>query len=190
MQVQVLKEEGLDIALMGMSYSFKDGALPVDSWWETQRPKAIKRAMLLAPKDGGHNGFLESITVWLDIQAPRCWWSEMDRYRVGKTQLSESSMHTLAKREPTLEDFEQGTSTAVIDAFTAVWRECKGDITALKMNLPEGFLQRRVVTTNYKVLRNIITQRTGHRLKQWQVFIDAIMAQVEHPEYLTFKESE
>lgn len=187
MEISVLKEEGHDIALMGMSYSFKDGALPVADWWKGQRQKAANRAILLAPKDGGHNGFLESITVWIDVQAPRCWWSEMDRYRVGKTQLSESSMHTLAKRPPTFDDFEEGTSPDTVLVFQSIWEEAKGDITALKMNLPEGFLQRRVVTTNYKVLRNIIAQRTGHRLKVWKTFIDAIMAQVEHPEYLVFE---
>ena len=185
MKVKILEEHGYDTALMGMSYSFKDGALPVEDWWNVQKPKAERRAVLLSPMDGGHNGFLEAITVWVDIQAPRCWWSEMDRYRVGKTQLSESSMHTLSKREPTYEDFEEGTRNLMILEFIDVWKEAKGDVTTLKMNLPEGYLQRRIVTTNYKVLRNIISQRTGHRLKQWSVFISEIMEQAEHPEFLT-----
>lgn len=184
MQVNVIKEEGHDLALRGMSYSFKDRALEVDEWWEGQRQKAMKRAPLLAPKDGGHNSFLEGINLWIDIEACRAWWSEMDRYRVGKTQFSESTMHCLAKRGPVPEDFEEGTHWRVIDAFTDVWLSAKGDINTLKMNLPEGFLQRRMVVLNYKCLRNIIEQREGHRLKWWGVFIEAIRAQVQHPEYL------
>ena len=45
-------------------------------------------------------------------------------------------------------------------------------------------MQRRIVTMNYENLRNIIAQRTGHRLKLWQVFIDQVLEQVEHPELL------
>ena len=185
MKVKILKEEGYDLALRGMAYSYMDRALDVDAWWDSQREKAVKRAELLSSKDGGHNSFLETITVWMDIEAPRCWWSEMDRYRVGKTQLSQSTMHTLSKRAPTYDDFEQGTHSVVIEAFIDVWHEAKGDITTLKMNLPEGFLQRRMVTLNYKVLRNIIAQREGHRLKQWAIFIDEVRRQVQHPEFLT-----
>ena len=184
MQVKIIEEHGYDSALRGMSYSFKDEAIEVDPWWEVQQNKAEKRATLLAPKDGGHNGFLESITIWIDIQACRAFWSEMDRYRVGKTQQSGSTMHTLSKRPPTYDDFEEGTAIAVMDAFQDVWLQAKGDINVLKMNLPEGFLQRRIVCTNYKVLRNIIAQRQGHRLKWWAVFVKEIMSQVEHPELL------
>lgn len=184
MQVTIIEEHGHELALRGMSYSFMDRALEVDSWWDGQKEKAEKRAALLAPKEGGHNSFLESITVWMDIEACRAWWSEMDRYRVGKTQLSQSTMHTLSKRGPLPEDFEEGTHWRVIDAFTDVWLNCKGDINTLKMNLPEGFLQRRMVCTNYKVLRNILWQREGHRLKWWSVFNEAIRCQILHPEYL------
>ena len=58
MKVKVLKEAGHDIALMGMSYSFKDRALDPEEWWPNQRTKAEKRAPLLAPREGGHNKFL------------------------------------------------------------------------------------------------------------------------------------
>jgi hypothetical protein len=184
MQVKILKEEGHDLALRGMAYSFKDRASDPDEWWAGQSDRAIKRAPLLAVKDGGHNKFIESIVVWIDIEASRAFWSEFDTYRVGTTKQSESTMHTLSKRGPVPEDFEEGTHWKVIDAFIDVWLSSKGDINVLKMNLPEGFLQRRLVCTNYKVLRNIISQREGHRLKSWGMFIEKIIEQVEHPEYL------
>ena len=187
MQVKILEEHGHDTALRGMAYSFKDRSTDPESWWPGQRERALARAPKLAPMDGGHNKFLRQIQLWIDIEAPRCWWSEFDTYKVGIVANSESTMHTLAKREPGMHDFEEGTSEAVVDAFVEVWRESNADVTALKMNLPEGFLQRRVVTLNYANLRNIIAQRTGHRLKVWKTFIDAIMAQVDHPEYLTFE---
>ena len=184
MKVTVLQEAGLEWALYGMALSFKDRALDPQEWWPKQKQKAYKRAALLAFKQGGHNKFLESIQVWIDIEAPRAWWSEMDTYRVGTTKQSESTMHTLAKRAPAQDDFEPGTDSYQIQGFIVLWDEIKSDIHRLKMNLPEGFLQRRVISTNYKVLQNILWQRDGHRLKLWKVFEDSILYQVDHPEYL------
>lgn len=184
MQVKVIEEHGHDAALRGMAFSYKDRAIDTDEWWEKQRERALKRAPLLAPMDAGHNKFLRQIKLWVEIEACRAFWSEFDTYKVGTVANSESTMHTLAKRGPLPEDFEEGTHWRVIDAFTDVWLSAKGDINILKMNLPEGFLQRRMVTMNYGNLRNIIAQREGHRLKWWGVFIEAMRAQVQHPEYL------
>ena len=185
MQVKILEEHGHDAALRGMAYSFKDRATDPEAWWPGKRDKALLRAPKLTPMGGGHNKFLRQIQLWVDIEAPRCFWSEFDTYKVGTVANSESTMHTLAKRAPTFEDFEEGTSPDTILVFQSIWNECKGDVTTLKMNLPEGFLQRRVVTMNYENLRNIIAQRTGHRLNVWRTFIESIMVQVEHPEYLS-----
>ena len=184
MKVDIIEEAGHEWALYGMALSYKDRKQNPEDWWPSQRAKAEKRAVILAGKDGGHNKFLESICVWLDIEAPRAWWSEMDTYRVGTTKQSESTMHTLSKRPPERDDFEEGTDDYQIQGFIVLWEQVKSDIHRLKMNLPEGFLQRRVICTNYKVLRNIIGQREGHRLKLWQTFIDEVLAQAEHPEYL------
>ena len=184
MKVDIIEEAGHEWALYGMALSYKDRKLNPEDWWPSQRAKAEKRAVILAGKDGGHNKFLESICVWLDIEAPRAWWSEMDTYRVGTTKQSESTMHTLSKRPPERDDFEEGTDDYQIQGFIVLREQVKSDIYRLKMNLPEGFLQRRVICTNYKVLRNIIWQREGHRLKLWQTFIDEVLVQAEHPEYL------
>ena len=184
MQVKVLREAGYEESLRGMAYSYKDRALDPDEWWQGQFEKAQKRSVKLAPMEGGHNKFLESIQVWIDVEASRAWWSEADTYRVGTTKQSESTMHTLGKRRPTRDDFEEGTHELSMLAFMNVWDFAKGDINALKMNLPEGFLQRRIICTNYKVLKNIIAQRRGHRLKWWDVFIDSLLSQLEHPELL------
>lgn len=184
MNVTILKEHGHEEALVGMSYSYFDNAKDKDEWWGLQKDKAKKRAPLLAPMGGGHNKFLRQIVLWVDVTACRAWWSEFDQYKVGVTTQSCSTMHTLAKRAPMIEDFEEGTLPETIYTFTAVWEKAKGDVTTLKMNLPEGFLQRRMVTLNYDNLRNIINQREGHRLKWWSVFIDEIKSQVQFPEYL------
>jgi hypothetical protein len=193
MQVKVLEEHGLDNALLGLSLSFYDHLEPIDDWWtEEKKIKAYKRANLLAFKGGGHNKFLESIQVWVYVQAARCFWSEFDTYRVGMTKNSSSTMHTLDKRQVVVEDFEVGTDIHIIDHFNqhclaaykdpgSVWYK---DITRLKDNLPEGWLQEREVCLNYMTLQNIILQRTGHRLKYWKFFIEEILKQVKYPQLL------
>lgn len=184
MKVKILQEAGYDEALRGMAYSFKDRALEPDAWWEGQRDKAIKRSVKLAPMEGGHNKFIRQIELWVDIEASRAFWSEFDTYKVGTVAQSESTMHTLSKRRPVEQDFEEGTDWYMVHHFGLTWDKAKGDINILKMNLPEGFLQRRVVKMNYANVKNIISQRTGHRLKWWDVFINELMKQIEHPELL------
>lgn len=180
MKVEILKEEGLEYALRGMAYSYKDRAIEPEVWWtKEQYGKAAQRALKLAGKGGGHDKFLRQIVLWIDIEAPRCWWSEFDTYKVGTVAQSESTMHTLAKRPPTYADFQHGTPVQIMDAFIAVWPDVKHDVTLLKLALPEGFLQRRLVTMNYEVLANVILQRDGHRLKFWQQFIEYILVQAQ-----------
>ena len=102
MEVKVLEEHGLDSALRGMAYSFRIRGGDVENWWEDKKERAYQRAVKLAHMDGGHNKFLESIQVWIDVDACRSWWSQMDTYRSGVTKQSDSTMHTLAKRPPIL----------------------------------------------------------------------------------------
>lgn len=193
MDIRVLKEAGYEEALLGMSLSFYDHAIPLDVFWDEQKLKrAEHRATLLAPKEGGHNKFLESIQVWIYIQASRDFWQEFDTYRAGVTKQSSSTMHTLDKRAVTLNDFEEGTHLGMVVLFNECLSDYKNpeseyykDITRLKKNLPEGWLQERIVCTNYKVLRHIYTQRKNHRLKQWQQYITELLDKLEYPEFIT-----
>lgn len=167
-----------------MALSYYDHATPINVWWDDVKfDRAVKRASTLAHKHGGHNKFLESIQLWVYVQAPRSFWSEFDTYRVGVTKQSSSTMHTLSKRLTTTEDYDDRTYFKTIDAFNEVLTE-KPDITTLKANLPEGWLQERVISTNYKCLQNIIAQRHDHRLKHWQDFCTQILSTCNHPEFL------
>lgn len=52
-----------------------------------------------------HRKFMRMITVYLDIAAPLYWWKEFDTYKVGTVANSCSTMHKIAEKEFTLEDF-------------------------------------------------------------------------------------
>lgn len=58
-------------------------------------------------RDAGtdHRKFMRMITVYVDITAPLYWWKEFDTYKVGTVANSCSTMHKIAAKEFTLEDF-------------------------------------------------------------------------------------
>lgn len=70
-----------------------------------------------------HRKFMRMITVYLDITAPLYWWKEFDTYKVGTVANSCSTMHKIADKEFTLEDFshERLLSMANNDAGDALF---------------------------------------------------------------------
>ena len=192
MKVNIIEESGYSGALLGMALSYYDHITPLEEWWTEEKiVKADKRAKLLAHKDGGHNKLLEHITVQLYIQATRGFWQEFDTYRAGVSKQSASTMHTLKNRIVGYDDFEVGTSKCMVSAFNKCLLSYKSpkspyynDITRLKENLPEGWLQERVITTNYKVLRHIYSQRHDHRYKHWRTFCEYLLNNLQHPYFI------
>lgn len=173
MKVLVIEEAGWFGAITGLSLSY-------GSTFE----RAITTSEKLAHRDGGHNKFLESIYVWIDVTAPRFWWQEADTYRIS-TKQSESTMHTLTKRPIEQSDFEYDIDDFMLYTINCMIISCGNEgVAQIKNALPEGFLQRRIWVMNYKTLRNIIKQRRTHRLPQWRQFCASVLEQVQHPELL------
>lgn len=170
-EVKKLNECGYDEALYGISLNKNQ---PIENM--------ARVAQKLCDKDGGHNKFLEHIVVWLEIRAPRYIWQEFDTYRVGVSKSSESTMHTILKRPLTQEDFSSPIGFWQLRRLNKLIRN--REFLKLKDELPEGFLQRRMVCVNYKSLRNIINQRKTHRLPHWKMMIELIISQLDHPELL------
>lgn len=164
MKVEILREAGYEEAMLGLSLSRNK---PV----EDMPAVAVK----LHDKDGGHNKFLETICVWLDVTMPRYFWCQFDTYRIGMTKQSESTMYTVLHRPLIQADFSYPIPDETLTRLNTLitWK----NFTMLKNELPEGFLQRRIVTTNYKTLRNIINQRKNHRLNEWRFFCGEILRQ-------------
>lgn len=52
-----------------------------------------------------HRKFMRMIPVYVDITAPLYWWKEFDTYKVGTVANSCSTMHKIAEKEFTLDDF-------------------------------------------------------------------------------------
>ena len=175
MKVSKVDEAGYEAALRGLSFNKK------------QEKHMGDVAYKLAGKGFGHDKFLESIYVWLEVTAPRYWWQEADTYRMS-TKQSESTMHTLISEIGTIDEtaFEGDVSSQVIAEMTGALtiQDSIEQLVRVKQILPESFLQRRMWCLNYKSLTNILIQRRNHRLPHWQIFCKEIKNQVDHPELL------
>ena len=183
-RVEKANESGYEAALAGLAHNKK------------QSPQKMGIvAERLSDKDGGHNKFLESIIVWLDVRAPRYWWQEADTFRLS-TKQSESTMHTLTgellavnPEDPaSMQTFLQQNfepDSCSLDTLKEIYRAAeRKDLVGVKKRLPEGFLQTRMWCMSYRTLRNIILQRRMHRLPHWKEFIRQTLSQLDHPELM------
>lgn len=142
-----------------------------------------------------HRKFMRMIMVYLDITAPLYWWKEFDTYKVGTVANSCSTMHKIADKEFTLEDFSHEhlladaqvyngyVPTAVLECvigalneFRTLYLETKDKKYWWQMIqlLPTSYNQKRTVMLNYEVLANIYKSRRNHKLDEWHTLCDWI----------------
>lgn len=111
----MIKVEG--IAVWGFKHAIRGMRNPMNSWDKSDSYYSIfDGKYIIAPYDMGlakkliaagpeHRKFLRQIFVSMDITAPLYWWKEFDTYKVGTAANSCSTMHKIAAKEFTLEDF-------------------------------------------------------------------------------------
>lgn len=68
-------------------------------------PNDLKLMQSLVKAGTDHSKFMRMINVTMDITAPLYWYKEWDTYKVGTVANSCSTMHKIAAKEFTLEDF-------------------------------------------------------------------------------------
>ena len=142
--------------------------------------------------------FMRMIHVQVDVTAPLYWWKEYDTYKVGTVANSCSTMHTIHKKEFTLDDFSH-------EHFWDKTNEVHGSIPGyLGKNssdylkdllrylnfirtkfietkdkaywwqiiqlLPSSFNQMRTIDLDYETLFSIYHQRKCHKLDEWREF--------------------
>ena len=68
-------------------------------------PNDLKLMTTLRNAGTDHRKFMRMVAVYLDITAPLYWWKEFDTYKVGTVANSSSTMHKIAAKEFTIDDF-------------------------------------------------------------------------------------
>ena len=145
--------------------------------------------------------FMRMIHVQADVTGPLYWWKEYDTYKVGTVANSCSTMHTIHKRDLTLDDFshehlsERGIEflqnlineinrnrSLYTEGFKGVPGDNDCDVKPFDKNywwqiiqlLPSSFNQMRTIDLDYETLFSIYHQRKSHTLTEWRGFCNWI----------------
>lgn len=205
--------------VMGLEAAIRGMRNPMNSWEKSDSAKCYTNAncpgicknnmcnvsgICIGPNDlmtrlrnagTDHRKFMRMITVYVDITAPLYWWKEFDTYKVGTVANSCSTMHKIAEKEFTLDDFScEHLITQAKDRFENIVDTLNGyrDIYVnwygqdeliqrafeydkkqvwwqMIQLLPSSYNQKRTVMLNYEVLANIYKSRKNHKLDEWSV---------------------
>ena len=152
-----------------------------------ENDRSLMRRLAKAGTD--HRKFMRMLPVYVRITAPLYWWKEFDTYKVGTVANSCSTMHKIAEKEFTLDDFscehlmggylEQ--MRRIIDDLNNARKYFtvgdqffspgnKRDWWQMIQLLPSSYNQTRNVMMNYEVLANIYKSRKDHKLDEWRNF--------------------
>ena len=193
----------------GFEAAFRGMRNPKNSWdksdsyfdgWDNYLdigPNDLKLARALSKGTDDHSKFLRFINVNCDITAPLYFWKEMDQYKVGTVTDSCSTMHKIADKEFTLDDFSHEhlltdaahitwddqdytnssidclyDTVAVLNAYRDLYLETKSKVYwwQLIQLLPSSYNQKRTWQGNYQVLKRMYYARKDHKLDEWRQF--------------------
>lgn len=147
-----------------------------------------------------HRKFVRQICVSMDITAPEYFWKEWATYKIGTIENSTSTMHTLMKRNLTIDDFEWDSNNdsrnlkdiiRMINNLRLVYIETKNkDYQKLIWReiiqlLPMSYLYTRTVSLNYENLISMYKQRKTHKLIEWRNLFFDVLGTIPYPEFIT-----
>ena len=187
---------------------FDEDDVPVliASHWEIG-PNDYKLMMNLCKGGTEESKWRRMIHVTFDVTAPLYWWKEADTYKVGTVANSCSTMHKIAEREFTLDDFshEHLMDKPMPDVFQVksphdilystidMLNLCRNKYLETKDKsywwqmiqlLPSSYNQRRTVDLNYEVLAAQYRQRKNHKLTEWVKYCEWIRS-LPYSEFIT-----
>lgn len=164
-------------------------------------PNDVKLMKKLAKAGTDHRKFMRMMPVYVRITAPLYWWKEFDTYKVGTVSNSCSTMHKIADKEFTLEDFScehlENSWLANLKETIKLLNEARGAYNWCNTDakkewwwqmiqlLPSSYNQTRNVMLNYEVLANIYHSRKNHKLDEWKQFCKWIEEKVPYSWLIT-----
>ena len=159
-------------------------------------PNDIELMHKLCKAGSDHRKFMRQIFVSMDIVAPLYWWKEFSTYKIGTVANSCSTMHKIAEKEFTLDDFscEHLIDTCLLESvinelniYRNIYNNYDEQSDSYKKDfskkdiwwqmiqlLPSSYNQKRTVTLNYEVLNNMYNSRKNHKLDEWHTFLKIV----------------
>ena len=142
------RSKALNKILVDTEGIFSDPAIESSTLVEFNE-KDLHLMSVLVKRGDEHAKYVRGCIAYAEIEAPVYWWCELETYRAGHERLSsESTMHV----------------------------DCRGlsgeDLVKAKSEIPMGKMLKKIDFFSYQCLRNIVKQRKGHRLPEWETFIN------------------
>lgn len=183
-------------SVMNLENAMRGARNPMNSWARSDSFYDEQGVYVLGPNDlelagrlrragSDHRKFLRQIFVSVDITAPLYWWKEYDTYKVATVANSTSTMHKIASKPFSLDDFSHDhLSPDALSFMEHMVEELerirlryldtkdKADWYDMIQLLPSSYNQMRTCTFNYETLINIYYARRSHKLEEWHTFCD------------------
>lgn len=131
-----------------------------------------------SPKGEGHNQFLTGIRVNFDLTCSNKMWVEAERYRFLEFVSSQSTMHRITKFDIASQcnDYVWDNTIKALNILAEAYnsledknsKDAKELYLEILYNIPSGFELTARLTTNYRALKTIYSQRKNHRLPEWR----------------------
>ena len=187
-----------NVEIFGYKAAIRGMRNPMNSWSKSdsnadligQNDEQLMLALAKAPEE---RKYLRMIHVQFDVTAPLYWWKEFDTYKVGTVSNSCSTMHKIAAKEFTLDDFSHEHIGNVPNCDPMYYAALEGTIMALNearqcfidtkdkkywwqmiQLLPSSYNQRRTIDLNFEVLLKQYRERKNHKLDEWHIYCDWI----------------
>lgn len=187
-----------NVEIFGYKAAIRGMRNPMNSWSKSdsnadligQNDEQLMLALAKAPEE---RKYLRMIHVQFDVTAPLYWWKEFETYKIGTVSNSCSTMHKIAAKEFTLNDFSHEHIGDVPNCDPMYYAALEGTIVALNearrcfidtkdkkywwqmiQLLPSSYNQRRTIDLNFEVLLKQYRERKNHKLDEWHTYCDWI----------------
>ena len=159
-----------NVCVYGLDESVKPSKYPmaVDTEQCTDETTDRTRSLATCEKGSGHDQFLTGIIVQFDLTLSIKAWTEAERYHFLDFVSSQSTMHRIASF-----DIDEQCNEYVTENTKKELQRLKDEYNAdktpenylkLLYNVPVGFRLTARMTTNYRQLKTIYSQRKTLRL--------------------------
>lgn len=120
--VVLASPEQMEFIIEGMrnpmnSWEKSDSEIKYESWHDMSGGEYIlghnDRSLMQRLSKAGTD-FMRMLPVYVRITAPLYWWNEFETYKVGTVSNSCSTMHTIHKKEFSLEDFSTDQLSTIV----------------------------------------------------------------------------
>lgn len=169
MVVSNVKVYGLEDSIKRAKYPM---SVDVDKL-NSELTKGIK-ALSNSKKGEGHDQWLTGVVVQFDLTYTIKAWTEAERYNWLDFISSQSTMHRIAKFDVEKQVIHYVTQNTIneVNRLKNIYNENPTDENYLTLlyNVPVGFKLTAGMTTNYRQLKTIYSQRKTHRLPEWREF--------------------